>query len=633
MSEIGGSSGIQTQTTPSSYQTAQAKTSESGVRVLENVSKQVPPVTTQPKVLSKPVKKRKVVVIPAPGPDNLKLTPPDKTRRKTPPPPPEKSENRPRSNAFSQPGKPRNLSLQSRKVSLPTPQWSGEKSTHVLMKAAKGIVDHQLIQIQSHPNKEKALESALASFTPGSQTLGEDEDSDMMSGLRMAATNAGIPRLAEDPKIQDEFRHLVFRQMKQAGKHLLAGSDDSRVRPVRPAPEPPSKVVEPETVSQPDDQPQPLQSGSKVVEYDTEPRNYGMQTKTVSTPEPQPVKEEKVDSTVYHNKTEHGATQFIKVSDNPDLLASRGIDSGVRLVKRNKELSPTGKYVLKSLKRHGLQNWKQQMPKFMTRYFRCLVLTTKAPSPEWYKEEVPGGVIKGKTKDQKQINDQVRGHLDQLIFDKGKRLTGFNCFFDRIELDRTVRSTIASQILVPLSEEGHIDPMTMFDVQPQAGTELSKWVTSSIKDIAKKEFENYRTQLKSLKAEVESQHKIDLEDTDFGKRPIEEITVQEHGEGVFKLARLNSFTYTWDNFIPWMEEALPIAEEFAKLRLIDTETRSTQQLTKEQLEPLIEKSKELLARMEGMNKNKVSTQLWGMMEEYKTKHLDKIIAKYEALSS
>ncbi|TMO53499.1 hypothetical protein CWC18_21140, partial [Pseudoalteromonas aurantia] len=85
-------------------------------------------------------------------------------------------------------------------------------------------------------------------------------------------------------------------------------------------------------------------------------------------------------------------------------------------------------------------------------------------------------------------------------------------------------------------------------------------------DISQQEYQNYTALLNDLKDKTESKYRVHLVDTPFGEVPLEDITVKTHGEGAFRVARVNSFQYTLDHCTPWLKSAHPVTDKFAELR-------------------------------------------------------------------
>ncbi|WP_422137347.1 hypothetical protein [Endozoicomonas sp. ALC020] len=495
-------------------------------------------------------------------------------------------------------------SVASRSISKPaTPPTNTLLQTAAMQKATSNLLDHHLAKISWATDKQAEYRELIATFKPGSCAEGDDAFSDVQEALRGAAQKLGIPELADDPAAIKDLQKHFYRRLETKGKELLKQAPPERTVKKVP-PKPPVR-----TSSLPDSVAPTAKS--------KEPASI---QKTPVTPS------EKVET--------EPAAPITEIS-----LPAR------RQRKRQAALDAPAKYMSKSLAQRKDTPWKEQMPKFFTRYLRAMALTGASEKggvdKKWFKHEVPGSSILSNKSSASDTQKGLRNRLEDIAFQKGESLTGFYRFFDQHQLGRNVRMAAVSQMMLPLSEHGHLDPMSLQDLEPNSGKEVSQWLNQQLDTISRQEYQNYTTLLNDLKNRTEGKYKIRLDDTPFGKVPLESITEKTHGTGVFKVARVNSFQYTLDHCTPWLKSAHPVTEKFAELRLKNTKKdddqnltaggNKGQNLTAGQLEELNNQAKGLLSEMSQINMNKVPKSVQDIMDTEK-KSLENIVTKYKELS-
>ncbi len=596
------------------------------VEALKDVVKKMPVFEQQMTPRRQSIYERGVKVMP-PMPNQLNRES-AKPRRPAPPPPAPKPEKqpgktpssgiRPRSQVITErPGETKALASRSiSKVATPLATVSHHASS--IQKATHELLDHHLGILSSSKNKQQDYRALIQQFKPSTLEEGDDEFSEIESALHKAAKDLGKPELANDPAaIKDLQKHFYRRLVSESAKLL--------------GPEQPARTVKKVP-------PKPPVRTSSLPGYKP-PEDKGVELKKQSQPLP-PVQEEKASELIKASpKSQPGSIEEKAPQSHPEPMTiksevSLDIPAGRRR-KRKAELDAPAKYMAKSLARNADKPWKEQMPKFFTRYLRAMALTGASSKAnvdkQWFNHEVPGSSIFSKNNSAKDTQKELRHRLEDIAFQKGDKLTGFYRFCDQHQLGRNVRMATVSQMMLPLSEHGHLDPMTLRDLEPHSGTEVSRWLNDQLEDITRAEYAQYTELLADLKDTTEAKYRVDLGSTPYGKVPLEDITAKKFGEGVFRTVRVNSFTHTLEHCMPWLKSAHPVTDKFAELRLRDTTGEASQKLTAGQLEDLNNQARELLNEMGKINMNKVPRSVQDTMTTEK-KSLEKIVEKYQQLS-
>ncbi|KEQ11256.1 hypothetical protein [Endozoicomonas numazuensis] len=594
------------------------------VQALRDIVNKMPFFKDQMTPKRKSIHERGIKVMPPMS--NLLTKASTKPRRPAPPPAPKPEQqssiqqnipHRPRSQALTE-SPLAAKTLLSRAVSQPeTPITNTLPQAASIQKATRNLLDHHLPKITSATDPQAQYRELINSFKPSTCVEGDDEFSEVQSALRHSAQELGNPKLADDPAVMKDLQKHFYRRLVTEGAKLL--TSESSGRTVKKAP--PTPPVR--TSSLPGYVPPAAKS--------TQPP--GMQKTPVAPTEKDVIPT--LEKTL--SKPEQKATSPSPNPIEPETPAPISEISlpGKRLRKKRAALDAPAKYMSKSLTRHKDTPWKEQMPKFFTRYVRAMALTGASEKAnvdkQWYNHEVPGASFFSKNSSASDTQKELRHRLEDIAFQEGNSLTGFYRFFDQHQLGRNVRMAAVSQMLLPLSEHGHLDPMTLQDLEPNSGTEVSQWLNQQLDGISQQEYQNYATLLGSLKDRTESQYRVHLNNTPFGEVPLESITVKTHGKGVFRVARVNSFQYTLNHCTPWLASAHPVTDRFAELRLRDTMGGTSQKLTADQLEDLNSQAKQLLNEMSQMNMNKVPKSVQDTMATEK-KSLEKIVEKYQQLA-
>ncbi|WP_257280072.1 hypothetical protein [Endozoicomonas sp. ISHI1] len=571
------------------------------VRALRNVFNKMLPPEDQVTPKKHSIHERGVRVIP-PTPKHIYKTS-SRPRRPAPKAPDlkpqqqpaieQKAPTRPRSQVLTK-RPPKAKSLASRSISKPaTASTNALPQSATIQKATSNLLDHHLAKISSASDRQAQYRELIATFKTSSCVEGDDAFSDIQEALRDAANKLESPGVADDPAaIQNLKKHFYRRLVTEGAKLLKQAPPERTVKKVPP--KPPVRTSS-------------LPNNVAPTAKNTEPAS--VQKTPVTAPE----------------KVETEPTSHISEISLPVR----------RQRKRQAALDAPAKYMSKSLAQGKDTPWKEQMPKFFTRYLRAMALTGASEKAsvdkKWFKHEVPGASIFSNKSSVSDTQKELRNRLEDIAFQKGESLTGFYRFFDQHQLGRNVRMAAVSQMMLPLSEHGHLDPMSLQDLEPNSGKEVSQWLNQQLDVISQREYQNYTALLDDLKNRTEGKYRVKLDDTPFGKVPLESITAKTHGEGVFKVARVNSFQYTLDHCTPWLKSAHPVTDKFAELRLKDTTGKNNQKLSADQLEDLHNQAKGLLSEMSQINMNKVPKSVQDTMASEK-KSLERIIDKYQDLA-